>query len=117
MDIVLGLDAAAPDDAAIERVIDRAQDDEVLVAVYGGDVDARESAGGRVRERLLEAGLDPSTRLLGTDPGARLVELAETDGYDCIVLGGSQSPLGKVRLDAVAEFVVLNARTSVTLVR
>lgn len=117
MDVVLGLDAAAPDDAAIERVIDRTCGDEVLVAVYGGDADARESAAARARERLVEAGLDPSTRLLETDPGARLVELAETDGYDCIVLGGSQSPLGKVRLDAVAEFVVLNARTSVTLVR
>jgi len=117
MDVVLGLDAAAPDDAAVERAIDRAQGDEVLVAAYGGDADVRESAAARARERLAEAGLDPSTRLLGTDPGARLVELAETGGYDCIVLGGSQSPLGKVRLDAVTEFVVLNARTSVTLVR
>ena len=117
MDVVLGLDADAPDDAAIEWAIDRVGGDEMLVAAYGGDADLRESAAARVRERLAEAGLDPSTRLLTTDPGAQLVELAETDGYDCIVLGGSQSPLGKVRLDAVTEFVILNARTSVTLVR
>jgi len=51
-------------------------------------------------------------------PGSRLVELAEREGADRIVLGGGEtSPLGKVQLGSVAEFVLLNAKTTVTLVR
>ena len=52
------------------------------------------------------------------DPGAMLVEIADGEGYDQIVLGGGErSPMGKIRVGQVAEFVVLNAETSVTLVR
>jgi nucleotide-binding universal stress UspA family protein len=54
----------------------------------------------------------------GEDPAGRLVELAETEGFDRIAIpGGERSPLGKIQLDSVAEFVLLNATTTVTLIR
>jgi nucleotide-binding universal stress UspA family protein len=44
--------------------------------------------------------------------------VAEREGFDRVVLGGGEtSPLGKVTLGEIAEFVVLNANVSVTLVR
>jgi len=47
-----------------------------------------------------------------------LVEVAEREGFDRIVLGGGEtSPLGKVKLGSIAEFVILNAGVSVTLIR
>ena len=47
-----------------------------------------------------------------------LLELADDGGYDRIVLpGGRRSPLGKIQLGSTLEFVLLNAQTTVTLVR
>ena len=119
MEIVLGIDATAADQATVAWAIDHVTPEEgVLVAAYGGDATTRERVATRARDRLAEAGFDVSVSLLEDDPGARLVELAETGDYDCIAVhGGSRSPLGKIQLDTVVEFVVLNARTSVTLVR
>jgi nucleotide-binding universal stress UspA family protein len=72
----------------------------------------------RVRERLAEAALDAEVRELAGEPGPALVTLAETEGYDEIVLGGGQeSPLGKIDVGRIAEYVVLNATVTVTLVR
>jgi len=46
------------------------------------------------------------------------VTIANQESFDRIVLGsGERSPLGKIQLGSVAEFVLLNAQTSVTLVR
>jgi hypothetical protein len=44
--------------------------------------------------------------------------MAETGGFDEIALGGGQtSPMGKINVGSIAEFVLLNARVSVRLVR
>lgn len=52
------------------------------------------------------------------DPGPRLTEYADSENFDRIVLGGGRrSPMGKITPGEVAEFVILNAATSVTLVR
>lgn len=72
----------------------------------------------KVEQRLSEHDLAADVRHVEGDPGAMLVEIADGEGYDQIVLGGGErSPMGKIRVGQVAEFVVLNAETSVTLVR
>ena len=47
-----------------------------------------------------------------------MIEIAETEDFEEIVLGGGHtSPMGKITIGPIAEFVLLNAKTSVTLVR
>jgi nucleotide-binding universal stress UspA family protein len=46
------------------------------------------------------------------------VEIAEREAFDEVVLGGGHtSPMGKITIGPIAEFVLLNAKTSVRLVR
>lgn len=120
MEVLLGLDGSTPAERALERTVERAREagDSITVVVYAGpegaDLAALEE---RARDRLAAAGFEPDVRRLETDPGAGILELAEA-GYDSIVLGGGRvSPMGKIRLDEVLEFVIANARTTVTLVR
>lgn len=102
-------------DAALERT--RATGDELTVAVLEDADGADPDLATRVRERLDEAD-DVAVRSLSGHPGSSLVDLAEREGFDRIALGGAaRSPLGKVQLGAIVEFVVLNATVSVTLVR
>jgi len=71
-----------------------------------------------VRETIDGSGVDADVRRLTGHPGSELTELAEREGFDRIVLsGGRRSPLGKIDLGDVAEFVLLNADVSVTLIR
>lgn len=89
--------------------------EELTVAVYGEAVEATER---RVRDRLTAVDADIRVERLEGDPGATLVERAERRGYDRIVLpGGPSTPLEKVQVGTTAEFVLTNARTTVTLVR
>jgi nucleotide-binding universal stress UspA family protein len=63
-------------------------------------------------------GVEATVRTVTGDPGSRLVEIAETEGFDVIALGGGeQTPMGKISVGSIAEFVILNARVSVLLVR
>ncbi len=46
------------------------------------------------------------------------MNIAESEEFDRIVLGGGgRSPLGKIQLGPIVEFVLLNAQTPVTLIR
>jgi nucleotide-binding universal stress UspA family protein len=102
-------------DSAVERATEA--DDEVTVAVFG-DPEDRERLTARARDRLEGVDVPAELRELESDPASRLVELAEQEGFDRIVLsGGERSPLGKIQLSRVAEFVLLNATTTVTLIR
>ncbi len=122
MNVLLGVDGSEPSMRALEEAIERAQEagDRVTVAVYedqDGDGAAREEVVDQVRDRLAATDVDADVTRLDGEPGSKLVELA-ADEYDRIVLGGgTRSPLGKIRLGSVAEFVLLNSSTSVTLVR
>lgn len=119
MRLLVGVDGSDWSLQALDDVISRARkvDDEVTVAVYSteenlADVEAT------VRNRLAELEFDATVEVIEESPESRLLELAETGGYDRIVMsGGQRSPLGKIELDSVIEFVLLNAHTSVTLVR
>lgn len=120
MNVLLGLDGSELSMRALEQTIERARvmEDAITVAVYEGaaDVDL-DDVEARAQERLEDAGFDVDLRRIEGEPGSQLVEIAERD-YDQIVLGGGMiSPMGKIRIGDVIEFVLVNAQTTVTLVR
>lgn len=105
-------------DAALERAA--AAGDDVTVAVVENPDSPRsvEEVEAQVRDQLSTADVDADVRILEGDPGSRLVEVADGEGFDRIVLGGGEtSPLGKINVGSIAEFVLMNAKTTVTLVR
>lgn len=105
-------------DAAVERAVEA--DDDLTVAVVDDPESDREADAlvDRARARLDDAGLDAEIRRAEGHPGSELVEMAEHGDFDRIVIGGGESsPMGKIRLGEVAEFVLLNSRVTVTLVR
>ncbi|MHB9287163.1 universal stress protein [Halobacteriales archaeon Cl-PHB] len=120
MKVLLGVDGSESSQRALEEGLERAReaDDRLTVAVFEGEEGpGREEVLDQVRDRLADLDLNVEVTRLDGDPGSQLVELAESD-YDRIVIGGgTRSPLGKIRLGTVAEFVLLNSTTSVTLVR
>lgn len=116
MHLLLGVGDS--DDAlrALEATVERAQavGDDLTVVVYG------DRSVADVESLLAEFAPDAEVpvRTVEGDPGGQLVDLAQRERFDRIVLpGGQRSPLGKISLDRVAEFVLLNAPTTVTLVR
>ena len=123
MKILLGLGTGDDSMHALMRTARRvdAAGDELTVTVGGqGPLSSIEELEARVRTELSELGVDAEIRTIGADEdlGGYLVETAEREEFDRIVLeGGDRSPMGKIQLSSTAEFVLLNARTSVTLVR
>ena len=122
MDLLLGIGGSEDSFRALEETIERAVEagDALTVAIVENpesETDVEEIRD-RVEAALSAASFDAEVRTLSGHPGSQLLELAEREGYDRIVLGGGEtSPLGKVELGSIAEFDLLNARTTVTLVR
>ena len=122
MDLLLGIGGSEDSFRALEETIERGVEagDALTVAIVENpesETDVEEIRD-RVKAALSAASFDAEVRTLSGHPGSQLLELAEREGYDRIVLGGGEtSPLGKVELGSIAEFVLLNARTTVTLVR
>ena len=122
MKLLLGVGGSEDSVHALEATLGRVRTagDELTVAVFDNpdsspSTDAVEA---RVRDAAATTGVDATVRRLTGDPGSELVALAEREGYDRIVLGGgTRSPMGKIDLGPVAQFVVVNAPVSVTLVR
>lgn len=122
MQVLLGIGGSEDAFRALEWTIERvaAAGDDLTVAVLENPaVEADpEDVVERVESVLADAAIEAEVRLLEGDPGPTLVSLAETAGYDQLVLGGgTQSPMGKITVGDIAEFVVLNATVTVTLVR
>ena len=120
MRVLIGIEDSDRGMQALEAAAERAREagDEITVAVYTVTEESLEETAGAVRDRIKTLGIDADIRRIESEPGSRLVELAEREEYDQIVLsGGQRSPLGKINLDSVHEFVLLNAQTTVTLVR
>ncbi|MEF8887016.1 MAG: universal stress protein [Haloarculaceae archaeon] len=122
MKLLLGVGAGDDAGAALEAVVGRAREagDDLTVAVYAGDGtgDDVDAVARRVRDHLDDLGFEARVERVEGDPGSQLVELADAGDYDRLVIpGGTRSPMGKVRLSNAAEFVLLNARCSVTLLR
>ncbi|WP_276273810.1 universal stress protein [Haloarcula litorea] len=123
MHILLGVGGSDLSYEALEQTVSRAAEtgDEVTVAIFDNeevDTDA-EAVRERVEATLADHDLEAEIRLIeGDSPGSELVDIAESEDFDRIVLGGGErSPLGKIQLGSVVEFVLLNAQTPVTLVR
>lgn len=122
MKLLLGIGGSKDSLYALEQTVDRAKqagDELTIVIVENPDASLSEpELRDRVGDVLDDAGFSAEIRSLSGHPGSQLLELAEHESYDRIVLGGGEtSPLGKVQLGSIAEFVLLNARMTVTLVR
>ncbi|WP_251341450.1 universal stress protein [Haloplanus halophilus] len=122
MKLLLGIGGSDDSLRALERTVARVAEtgDDLTVAILRNPATEADPEGieRRARDVLDDAGVAASIRHLDGDPGSRLVELAEGEGFDRIVLGGGEtSPMGKIKLGSIAEFVLLNSHVSVTLVR
>lgn len=119
MKLLLGI-GSDDDLSALDATVARAREagDELTVAAYADGSTGSPATDRRVLSRLDDLDFSAEVRRIQNDPGSRLVELAASGGYDRIVLpGGQRTPMGKISLGETAEFVLLNARTSVTLIR
>ncbi|TYL38409.1 universal stress protein [Natronococcus pandeyae] len=122
MNVLLGLAGSDESVTALRHTIERTEqaDDDLTVAVVEkSETDRTQEEMYRQAEKLLaEAGLDARIERLEGDPGSSLVDYAEQGEFDQLVIGGgTQSPMGKIQLGSVTEFVLLNAPTTVKLVR
>lgn len=122
MNVLLGISGTDDVESLVPQAVERARQagDDLTVAVLGapdGGTDLGKTER-RVRDALAERGFDAEVRVLEGHPGSQLVELADTEGFDRLVIGGGhRSPLGKIQLGSTVEFVLLNARVTVTLLR
>ena len=122
MKVLCGVGGSDDSVRALDRTVERAAlaDDDLTVALVENpdtSIDA-DDLFERAAEAIDAAGIDAEIRRVEGDPGSRLVEIAEREAFDEIVLGGGHtSPMGKITIGPIAEFVRLNATTSVTLVR
>ncbi len=122
MKVLLGMGGSDDSLTALERTVSRAvaADDELTVALLDNPQSdrAKEDIREKAEAVLDDAELEASVRDVSGDPGSRLLDVAESEGFEQIVLGGGQrSPMGKIRLGQIAEFVLLNSHVSVKLVR
>jgi len=121
MRILLGVGGSDHSQRALEETIERVREtgDELTVAIFHSEeVDATlTDVETQVKERLDAAGVEADIRRIEGHPGGELVQMADTEFDRLIIGGGTRSPLGKIQLGSIAEFVVLNAETPVTLIR
>ncbi|RDZ64197.1 universal stress protein [Haloferax sp. Atlit-12N] len=122
MKVLLGIGGSDDSIRALETTVERTANvgDDLTVAIVDNPAGerSREDIETRVTELLDERGVDAPVRLLDGDPGSALVDLAENEGFDQLVLGGGEtSPMGKIQIGNIAEFVLLNSHVTVTLVR
>jgi nucleotide-binding universal stress UspA family protein len=119
--LLLGVGGRTESARALDRTLSRTREtgDDLTVAVFDdGDAASLDDVEARVRDALVSHGVDGEVRRVERDAGSGLVGLAEREGFDRIVLGGGErSPMGKVQVGAVAQYVVVNAPVTVTLVR
>ena len=122
MKVLLGIGGSDDSVRALEQTVSRTTvtGDELTVALVDNPSSDRskDELEETVHSLLDEEGVEAEVRRLEGDPGSRLVGVAEEEGFDKIVLGGGQtSPMGKINIGGIAEFVLLNSHVTVTLVR
>ncbi len=104
---------------SLEEELDRVREigDSLTVAVLPSDAEPdgwREELQELIDSYELEVEIEEIT----DHPGGNLVELSEQGGYDEIILSGmGRSPMDKIRIDDTAEFVLLNSRVNVKIIR
>ena len=122
MRVLLGVGGSADSFRALEETVARASeagDDLTVVVVSNPESEPTpEAVERRVNEVLDGSDVDAPVRTVSEDPGSALVDIAEREEFDLVVLGGGEtSPMGKISVGPIAEFVLLNAHVSVKLVR
>jgi nucleotide-binding universal stress UspA family protein len=122
MKVLLGIGGSDDSVRALEETVKRSAvaGDDLTVAIVDNPSAERstDELEETVRRRLDAEGVTAEVRRLGGDPGSRLIEVAEREGFDKIVLGGGKtSPMGKIQIGGIAEFVLLNSHVTVSLVR
>ncbi|WP_144906277.1 universal stress protein [Halobellus captivus] len=122
MRILVGVGASDGSLRALEQTVERAVEagDELTVAIIEDDSPDRstDEIESRVEAALDSGTVDAEVRHVDDEPGSELVTIAESEGFDRIVLsGGTTSPMGKIKIGSIAEFVLLNSHVSVTLIR
>ncbi|MFC6786758.1 universal stress protein [Halobaculum halobium] len=122
MKVLLGIGGSDDSLRALEDTVERAQaaGDDLTVAIVENPRSDRSPAAvdDRVRTVLADAGIDADVRRVEGDAGSQLVAIAEDEDFDMIAIGGGQtSPMGKINLGSIAQFVLLNSHVSVKLVR
>ncbi|WP_254525203.1 universal stress protein [Natrinema caseinilyticum] len=123
MNVLLGLGGSDESVKTLRQTIERTREvgDDLTVVVVDKP-EAKRSQDEMYRQavdQLETVGLDDVTvETLEGDPGSALVNYAEQGEYDQLVIGGGTlSPMGKIQLGPITEFVLLNAPTTVKLVR
>ncbi|MFC4542650.1 universal stress protein [Halosolutus amylolyticus] len=122
MNVLLGLAGSDESVTALRRTIERtteADDDLSVAVVQKPEADRSQDEMYRQADELLSsAGVEASIERLDGDPGSALVDYAEQGEFDQLVIGGGTlSPMGKIQLGPVTEFVLLNSPITVKLVR
>ena len=122
MKVLLGVGGSEDSLRALEETVERARvaGDDLTVAVVENPQADRTPAEleEHVRSLVEDAGLDADVRRVEGDAGSRIVAIAEDEGFDQIAIGGGQtSPMGKINLGSIAQFVLLNSHVSIKLVR
>lgn len=122
MKVLLGIGGSPDSYEALSAGLERAErtGDDLTVAVLENPESAVDPVDleARVRDEVAATAVDAEVRRLAGDPGGALVEVAETEQFDAIAIGGGQeSPMGKITLGSVAEFVILNSPVTVVLLR
>ncbi|ADB62293.1 UspA domain protein [Haloterrigena turkmenica DSM 5511] len=122
MNVLVGLVGSDESLKTLRQTIERTREvgDDLTVAVVEKPESKRSQAEmvERTEELLAETGIDAEIVTLEGDPGSALVDHAEQGEFDQLVIGGGTlSPMGKIQLGPITEFVLLNAPTTVKLVR
>ena len=122
MHLLLGVGGSEDAFRALDRTVAevaRTGDDLTVAVVENPDSEPEPAAiEERVRETVTEAGVSTSIEHLPGHAGSQLVEFAESGEFDRLVLGGGQrSPMGKIQVGEIAEFLLLNSPITVTLIR
>lgn len=122
MHLVLGIGGSADSMLALHETAERAATvgDDLTVAILENPSSERspDEIEALVREELRAYDLEATVTHLDGQPGPALVSYAESNACDRLVLGGGRrSPMGKIAVGKIAEFVILNADVSITLIR
>lgn len=122
MKVLLGIDGSDESMKTLRKTIDRTREagDDLTVIVVPKEEAKRsqDEMAAEASDLVTEAGLDADVRVVSGDPGSTLVDIAERESFDQLAIGGgTESPMGKIRLGPITEFVLLNANVTVRLVR
>ena len=122
MNVLLGIGGSADSLLALEHTVERTAmtGDRLTIAILS-EAESDQSLDElmeTIEETLDRFDVTADVEVLSGQPGPTLTAHAEANDVDCIVIGGGKrSPMGKIALGDITEFVVLNADTTVTLIR